>query len=52
MKKLVIILITTFTLCFAGILYATHSENEKKGDIVTEYVHMGQLHQPMPGFAF
>jgi len=51
MKKLVVILITALTLSIAGTLYAICNETEWKETVITEYVHMGQLYQPMPGFA-
>ena len=50
MKQLIVILVTVFTLSIAGILYATHDETDKKEVMVTEYVHLGQVYQPMAGF--
>ena len=50
MKQLVVILITALTLSIAGTLYAIYNENEWKETAITEYVHMGQLYQPMPEF--
>jgi hypothetical protein len=50
MKQLIIILITVFTLSITGILYATHTAMEKHEIMATEYVHLGQVDQPMFGF--
>jgi len=51
MKKLMVILITALTLSIAGTLYAIYNESDKEEVALTEYVHMGQLYQPIPGFA-